>query len=120
LIATKSILHLRRLLIIAALVTLGLPCTAIADEQKPTAKPFDVKKALSTMCGYCHGDYGRAPGKAPQLMNSERSDEYLFNIIKNGKPGKMGAFSSAFTDDQIRLIVKFYRNLKPNEEPQNP
>jgi mono/diheme cytochrome c family protein len=53
-------------------------------------------------------------------MNSGRSDEYLFNIIRNGKPGKMAAFSSAFSDDQIHQIVTFIRKLKPDEEPQNP
>jgi mono/diheme cytochrome c family protein len=53
-------------------------------------------------------------------MNSERSDEFLFNRIKNGMPGRMAAFGVAFSDDQIHLIVKFIRNLKPGEEPQNP
>lgn len=109
-----------RHLLIAAMLALALPCAALADEQKPPAKPLDAKKAFSTICGYCHGDYGRKASKAPQLMNSERTDEYLFNIIKNGKPGGMAAFSSAFTDDQIHQIVKFIRNLKPDEEPQNP
>jgi len=32
----------------------------------------------------------------------------------------MAAFSSAFPDDQIRQMVKFFRSLKPDEEPQNP
>ena len=110
----------RRLQTAAVLVALGLSCAVLADEQKAPAKSIDAKKTHSTICGYCHGDFGRAPGKAPQLMNSERSDEYMFNTIKNGRPGKMAAFSSAFTDDQIRQLVKFYRSLKPNEEPQNP
>ena len=116
---TENFPRIRRLLI-GAVLALGLPSTALADEKKPPAKPMDVKKAFSTICGYCHGDYGRKSSKAPQLMNSERSDEYLFNIIKNGKPGAMAAFSSAFTDDQIRQMVKFFRSLKPDEEPQNP
>lgn len=116
---TESFPRIRRLLI-GAVLALGLPCTALADEQKPPAKPFDAKNAHSLICGYCHGDFGRAPGKAPQLMNSERTDEYLFDIIKNGKPGKMAVFSSVFTDDQIHQMVKFYRSLKPDEEPQNP
>ena len=109
-----------RRLLTGAVLSLGLAGAALADEQKSPAKPFDVKQTFSTICGYCHGDFGRKPSKAPQLMNSERTDEYLFNIIKNGKPGGMAAFSSAFTDDQIHQIVKFIRNLKPNEEPQNP
>jgi mono/diheme cytochrome c family protein len=103
-----------------AVLSLALTGTALADEQQAPAKPLDVKKTFSTICGYCHGDYGRKASKAPQLMNSERSDEYLFNIIKNGKPGGMAAFGSAFSDDQIHQIVKFIRNLKPDEEPRNP
>ncbi len=117
--ATESFPQMGSLLV-GAVLALGLPCTALADEQKPPAKPLDVKKAFSTICGYCHGDYGRKPSKAPQLMNSARSDDYLFNIIKNGKPGGMAAFSSAFTDDQIHQMVKFIRSLKPDEEPRNP
>ena len=115
----KRFPQIRRLLV-GAVLALGLPCTAFADEQKPPAKPLDVKKSFSTICGYCHGDYGRKASKGPQLMNSERTDEFLFNRIKNGMPGQMAAFSSAFTDDQIRQIVKFIRSLKPDEEPQNP
>jgi mono/diheme cytochrome c family protein len=113
---TESFAQIRRLLI-AAVLAVGLPCAALADEQNPPAKPFEVKKAFSTICGYCHGDFGRAPGKAPQLMNSERTDEYLFNIIKNGKPGKMAAFGILYNDDQVHQIVKFIRNLNPNVEP---
>lgn len=117
---TETFPRIRRLLIGAALA-LSVPCTVLADEQKPPAKPFDVKNTVfSTVCGYCHEDYGRKAGKAAQLMNSERTDEYLFNIIKNGKPGKMAAFGISYNDDQIHQIVKFIRNLKPGEEPRNP
>jgi mono/diheme cytochrome c family protein len=35
-------------------------------------------------------------------------------------PGRMAAFGSMYSDDQIRQIVKFIRNLKAGEEPQNP
>jgi hypothetical protein len=63
---------------------------------------------------------GRKPGKAPQLMNSERSDEFIFNRIKNGKPGQMAAFGGSFSDDDIRRIIIFIRSLKADEEPQNP
>src|SRR5450432_3073976 len=102
---TESFPQMRRLLV-GAVLTLALACTALADEQKPSASPLDVKKAFSTICGYCHGDFGRKAGRGPQLMNSERTDEFLFNRIKNGMQGQMAAFSSAFSEDQIRQIVK--------------
>lgn len=95
---------------------------ARADEgasSKP-AKPFDVKNMFRNICGFCHEDYGRHAGKGPQLMDNPNSDEFLFKRIKDGKPGRMAAFGSAFTEDQIHQMVKFIRSLKPGEEPQNP
>jgi len=100
-------------------LSIGLASTAIADEAKPV-KPLDVKNQFRNICGFCHENYGRHAGKGPQLMNSERTDEFLFNRIKKGLPGRMAAFGSVYSDDQIRQIVKFIRSLKPGEEPQNP
>jgi mono/diheme cytochrome c family protein len=116
---TTEVIPIRRLLI-GAVLALGLSCPALADEQKPPAKPLDVKSTFRNICGFCHENYGRKAAKGPQLMNSERTDEFLSNRIKNGLPGRMAAFGSAFTEDQIKQIVKFIRNLKPDEEPQNP
>lgn len=87
---------------------------AWADEAK---KPFDVKGTFRNICGFCHEDYGRKAGKGPQLMNSPSTDQQLFNMIKNGKPGRMAAFGGVFTDEQIWEIVKFIRSLKPEENP---
>jgi mono/diheme cytochrome c family protein len=102
-----------------ALLAAGGASPAWADEAGKE-KPFDVKSAFRNICGFCHEDYGRKAGKGPQLMNSERTDQELFDRIKHGKPGRMAAFGAVFTDDQTRQIVKFIRNLKPNEEPRNP
>jgi mono/diheme cytochrome c family protein len=107
-------------LFIGALLALSLSCAALADGQKPPAKPLDVKNTFRNICGFCHENYGRKAAKGPQLMNTERSDEFIFNRIKNGMPGRMAAFGTAFTDDQIHDIVKFIRSLKPDQEPQNP
>ena len=102
--------------LIGAVLALGLSCAAIADEQKP----LDVMNTFRNICGFCHSDYGRKESKGPQLMNSQRSDEFLINRIKHGMPGRMAAFGSIFTDSQIRDIVKFIRSLKPDQEPKNP
>jgi mono/diheme cytochrome c family protein len=108
-------------LLLAATLGLGLSFAspAPAEEPKVSPAPLDVKNTFRNICAFCHADYGRKAGKGPQLMNSERSDDFLFNRIKNGLPGRMAAFGS-FGDDNIRLIVKFIRSLKPGEDPQNP
>lgn len=98
----------------------GAPVSPAADEKAaaPATPPeFSAKNTFRNICSFCHEDYGRKAGKGPQLMNSERSDQYLFDRIKNGKPGRMAAFGGAFTDDQIREIVRFIRSLRPDQEP---
>ncbi len=107
-------------LLAGAVLAVGLAGGALAEEIKTPPKPFDVKGTFRNICGFCHENYGRKAAKGPQLMNSERSDEFLFNRIKNGMPGRMASFGTAFNDDQIHQIVIFIRNLKSGEEPQNP
>jgi mono/diheme cytochrome c family protein len=109
------------LFLAALLFVAAVPVSPAADEKAPAATPeapaFSAKNTFRNICGFCHEDYGRKAGKGPQLMNSERSDQYLFDRIKNGKAGRMAAFGGAFTDDQIREIVKFIRTLRPDQEP---
>ena len=109
---------LKRLVTVGA-IALMTSMNVNADDST-SKKPFDVKSTFRNICGFCHEDYGRHAGKGPQLMNSERSDEFMHNRIKKGKPGRMAAFGSIFTDEQIDQIVAFIRNLKPDQEPQNP
>jgi mono/diheme cytochrome c family protein len=94
----------------------GIPARA----NEPAKKEFDVKATFRNICGFCHADYGRKASKGPQLMGSERSDEFLFNRIKKGLPGRMAGFGSAFSDEDIGKMVKFIRSLKPGVEPENP
>lgn len=112
-----------RTLLAGLLMTCVIAGPALAAEPAKEGAPkkeFDVKAAFSGICGFCHEDLGRHSGKGPQLMNSERSDQFLFDRIKKGMPGRMAAFGSIYTDEQIWKIVKFIRSLKPGEEPQNP
>lgn len=91
-----------------------------AATQRADTSGFDVKSTFRNICGFCHEDYGRHAGKGPQLMNSERSDEFMVNRIKHGMPGRMPGFGSTFNDAQIHQIVEFIRALKPGEDPKNP
>jgi mono/diheme cytochrome c family protein len=104
------------------LTGLGMACaiSAPAWADETAKKEVDVKAMFRNVCGFCHEDSGRHAGKGPQLMDSERTDEFLFNRIKKGMPGRMAAFGSILSDEDIGRFVKFIRNLKPYEEPQNP
>jgi cytochrome c553 len=99
---------------------LGVAAHADEGTESKSAQHFDVKNTFRNICGFCHEDYGRHTGKGPQLMDNPNSDEFLFKRIKDGKPGRMAAFGSVFSDEQIHQIVVFIRNLKPGVEPQNP
>ena len=137
--AVKADSNKLQILILSMMLGLGISGAAQADENTTGDKPggaanaaenktenksadkhLDVKNTFRNICGFCHEDYGRKAGKGPQLMDTQRSDEFMFNRIKHGMPGRMAAFGSVFTDGQIHDIIKFIRSLKPGEEPKNP
>lgn len=95
------------------------PAAGGSGEQKGAAN-FDVKNNFRNICSFCHADYGRKAGRGPQLMNSPRSDQFLFDRIKHGLTGRMPGFGSTYSDAQIQQFVKFIRGLKPGQDPQNP
>jgi mono/diheme cytochrome c family protein len=94
---------------------LAQSANAKSDDTKPDNASLDVPQLFATTCGWCHSDAGRAAGKGPQLMNTQRSDDFIRNRIKNGKEGAMPAFGSVFDDAQIDQIIKYIRELKPRE-----
>ncbi|MGJ5177753.1 c-type cytochrome [Bradyrhizobium oligotrophicum] len=92
-----------------AALAFAQPAAAASDTE-----PLDVQQLFASTCGWCHSDAGRVAGKGPQLMDSPRSDDFLRNRIKLGKPGAMPAFGEAFTDAQIDAIIVYIRALKPD------
>ena len=88
---------------------------ARAQQPAAPAGQIDVQELFATTCGWCHSDGGRAAGKGPQLMDSQRDDDFMHNRIKNGKEGAMPAFGTTFSDAQIDDIVKYIRALKPHQ-----
>jgi hypothetical protein len=98
-----------------------LRLSTLTKEARRNPPSPSMSRTFRNICGFCHEDYGRHAGKGPQLMDDPNSDEFLFKRIKEGKPGRMASFGTAFTDDQIhQIVVVFIRNLKPGMEPQNP
>jgi mono/diheme cytochrome c family protein len=83
-----------------------------AADTKPTKGPLDVNQLFASTCGWCHSNGGRNPGKGPQLMGTTLSDAEIANRIKKGKPGQMPAFGDTFSDDDIKAIIRYIRELK--------
>jgi mono/diheme cytochrome c family protein len=74
---------------------------------------MDVNQLFATTCGWCHLKGGRENGKGPKLMGTTLSDAEIISKIKRGKTGEMPAFASTFTEQQLRAIVTYIRELKP-------
>jgi mono/diheme cytochrome c family protein len=73
---------------------------------------LDVNKLFAGTCGWCHSNGGRTAGKGPKLAGTTLTDAEIANRIKNGKAGAMPAFGSTFSDDDIKAIIKYIRDLK--------
>jgi mono/diheme cytochrome c family protein len=85
-----------------------------APASEPQASPDDIdgETMFATACGFCHQDGGRVAGRGPKLAGSKKSDEYLIDRIKKGKPGTMPAYARAFSEGQIIAILAYIRGLE--------
>jgi mono/diheme cytochrome c family protein len=107
-------LNLAMMAPLAAMLSASLAAAQPATPGSDSA-PLDVEKLFATTCGFCHSSGGRVAGKGPQLMGTQRSDDFLRNRIKNGKEGAMPAFGTVFSDAQIGDIIRYIHELKPRE-----
>ena len=99
--------------LLAISLSSAMPVLAQSANTTPDNASLDVPQLFATTCGWCHSDAGRAAGKGPQLMNTQRSDDFIRNRIKNGKEGAMPAFGKTFSDADIDRIIAYIRALKP-------
>lgn len=115
--------------LIVILLGLGLFASGLAwvlDTPKPPPGTPRVERLYLGLCASCHGADGRGSWRATvflirpgNLADRERmsghSDEYLFDIVKNGgapfgRPG-MPAFGGSLPDDDMRALVAYIRRL---------
>jgi mono/diheme cytochrome c family protein len=75
--------------------------------------PINGDQLFATTCGFCHENGGRQAGKGPKLAGTQRSDEFIINRITKGKPGQMPAFGRTYSQEQIRQILAYIRELEP-------
>jgi len=101
-------------------VFLGLGLAAVVSDPRFAAaednpSEFDGQKLFATTCGWCHTDNGHTAGKGPKLAGITKSDDFILNRIRMGKPGAMPAFGTNFSDEEIHAILAYIRSLK--DEP---
>jgi len=101
---------------VALIAALAMGHAVAQQPATANAKPsLDVTQLFATTCGWCHSDGGRPAGPGPQLMDTQRSDDFIPTRIKLGKEGAMPAFGSSFSDADIDAIVRYIRALKPEQ-----
>lgn len=85
-----------------------------APSSAPEASPNDIdgEQMFATSCGFCHQQGGRAAGRGPKLAGLSKSDEFIIERIKKGKPGAMPGYARAFTEGQIIAILAYIRSLE--------
>src|SRR5712692_2496020 len=117
------------LALIGILLGLGLFAGGLAwvlDTPRPPPGTPRVERLYLGLCATCHGADGRGswraavflirPGNlAERARPGAETDQYLFEIIKNGgaplgRPG-MPAFGGSLGDDDIRALVGYLRTL---------
>ena len=61
-------------------------------------------------CAGCHGDQGQGV-MGPDVRNEDMTDDQIAKLVNNGA-GRMPAFKSKLSTDQISSVVAFVRTLK--------
>jgi cytochrome c6 len=103
------------LFVVIAGLVLSLPFVSAQAENSPN----DGAALYKTKCAMCHGPDGA--GKTPvgqklgirDLRSPEvqkQADSDLSHVIGEGK-GKMPAFAKTFSEDQIKSLVAYVREL---------
>jgi len=93
-----------------------LACTGILAQQfifAPAAHAAPSVEMMANTCAMCHGTDGKAVGKMERLYGkpaSKIADE-LFEFKRENKGRIMAPLMKAYTDEQIRMISKYFESL---------
>src|SRR3712207_1965476 len=95
----------------------GTPASDAPSASAPQASSSDIdgETMFATSCGWCHAQGGRAAGRGPKLAGINRSDAYIVDRIKRGKPGAMPAYHM-FSEAQIIAILAYIRGLEASQK----
>lgn len=93
-----------------------LLCTCIFIRQfiYPTAASAEpTTEMLANTCAMCHGTDGKAVGKMEKLYgkSADKIAGELFEMKEENKGRIMAPLMKAYTDEQIRMIAKYFESL---------
>ncbi len=86
-----------------------------AAEGISEAENREAKLIFAGQCGYCHGSYGMTAGTGPRLAGTQMTQQQVEERIRNGKEGLMPSFRKFLDDQQIALMARYIKSLKPKE-----
>ena len=117
------------LILLAAIAAVGLFTGGLAwllTDARPPAGASRGERLYYAYCAECHGVDGRGSWRASLFLLrpgnlgdrariAAESDQYLFDLIKHGGAtiGRSGmpAFGAQLSDDDIKLLVAYVRQL---------
>ena len=108
----------RRLVLAGTALLAATGAMGVAAEPASGSPPhstLEVKELFASNCGFCHSDGGRSAGRGPQLMDTQRDDEFIRNGIRSDKEGAMPAFGQMFNDSDPEAIIRYIRALRPED-----
>jgi mono/diheme cytochrome c family protein len=106
-------MRIAKLTILIAGIAVASPAGLVAQQsQAPDKIDIDGETMFATSCGFCHQSGGRADGRGPKLAGTKRSDDFIAERVRKGKPGAMPAYGSVFSESQIMAIVAYIRTLE--------
>jgi mono/diheme cytochrome c family protein len=86
------------------------PPASVTEEETTAAKTI-----FGAQCAWCHGNYGMTADKGPRLAGTQMTEHEVQERIRNGKSGYMPSFRKFLNDDQIALMAKYIKSLKPED-----
>jgi mono/diheme cytochrome c family protein len=106
-------------------VVLFVPAFAGAAEIRHTASNAaaglseaenrEAKMIFAGQCSWCHCSYGMTADKGPRLAGTQMTRQQVEERIRNGKQGLMPSFRKFLDDEQIALMARYIKSLKPKE-----
>jgi mono/diheme cytochrome c family protein len=85
--------------------------SSIKSAPQPKQTAMTGQKLFLKNCAHCHG--ADASGdEGPDLHSLDWSDEQIARRIRVGKKGQMTAFAGKLSDDEIRDVIGYLRDLK--------